>query len=86
MEGGDEIMIIQAGDEIVIIQAGDEIMIIQAGVVVVVGNECSVLDSSLLMELKTQMHAFPSQFQEERGNAGNASMPISRDFYSTLLL
>ena len=33
MEGGDEIMIIQAGDEIVIIEAGDEIMIIQAGVV-----------------------------------------------------
>ena len=32
MEGGDEIVIIQAGDEIVIIQAEDEIMIIQARV------------------------------------------------------
>ena len=29
-------------------------------------NECSVLDSSLLMELTVQMHVCPSQFHEER--------------------
>jgi len=59
-------------------EAGDDIMTRQ--------DECSVLDSSLLMELTIQMYVCPSQFQEERGNAENTSMPISRDFYSTLLL
>jgi len=66
------------GDEIMMITAGNEIMIRL--------DECSVLDSSLLMELTIQMYVCPSQFQEERGNAENTSMPISRDFYSTLLL
>jgi len=83
---GDEIVIIQAGDEIMIIQAGDEIVIIQARVVVA-GRQmialCWIPASSWNGQYRCM---FVPHSSKRKGTNGNTSMPISKDFYSTLLL